>query len=58
MALRSGINLFPAEYGQPGWIEFDSMINVRPRLGDRSSFVENAAVRERIVEIVDRLVVA
>ena len=53
-----GINLYPAEYGQPGWIEFDSMINVRPRLGNRSRSVEDAAVRDRIVEIVDRLVVA
>lgn len=53
-----GINLYPAEYGQPGWIEFDSMINVRPRLGNRSRSVENPAVRDRIVEIVGRLVVA
>ena len=53
-----GINLYPAEYGRPGWIEFDSMINVRPRVGNRSRSVEDAAVRDRIVEIIDRLVVA
>ncbi len=35
-----GINLYPAEHGSPGWIEFDSMINVRPRVGNRSRFVE------------------
>lgn len=53
-----GINLYPTEYGQPGWIEFDSMINVRPRLGNRSRSVEDATLRDRIVEIVDRLIVA
>jgi hypothetical protein len=31
-----GINLYPAEHGQPGWIEFDSMVNVRPRQRNRS----------------------
>ncbi len=25
-----GINLYPSEYGDAGWLEFDSMINVRP----------------------------
>jgi hypothetical protein len=53
-----GINLYPAEFDQPGWIEFDSMINVRPRLGNRSRSVEDPVVRDRIVEIVNRLVVA
>ncbi len=39
-----------------GWLEFDSMINVRPRLGNRSRSVEDAATRERISQIVDDLV--
>jgi len=51
-----GINLYPAERGQPGWVEFDSMINVRPGQGNRSRSVEDPAVRARIIEIVDRLV--
>jgi len=25
-----GINLYPDQYGSPQWLEFDSMINVRP----------------------------
>jgi hypothetical protein len=53
-----GINLYPADYGTEGWIEFDSMINVRPSQGNRSRSIEDAAVRERIVAIVDRLVTA
>lgn len=51
-----GINLYPAEYGRPDWVEFDSMINVRPRQGNRSRHVEDRDLRQQIVEIVDRLV--
>jgi len=51
-----GINLYPEQHGSSGWIEFDSMTNVRPGQGNRSRSVEDLATRERIVEIVDRLV--
>jgi len=51
-----GINLYPAEHGESGWIEFDSMINVRPRQGNRSRSVDDPEIRQRIAEIVDRLV--
>jgi len=51
-----GINLYPADYGTPGWIEFDSMINVRPGQANRSRSVEDSTTRDRIIEIVDRLV--
>lgn len=51
-----GINLYPDQHGESGWIEFDSMINVRPRQGNRSRSVEDADVQTRIAEIVDGLV--
>lgn len=51
-----GINLYPAERGQGEWIEYDSMINVRPSQSNRSRSVEDPALRERIAAIVDRLV--
>jgi hypothetical protein len=51
-----GINLYPSQYGQAGWIEFDSMINIRPRRGNRSRGVEDPTVQEKIVAIVGRLV--
>jgi Protein of unknown function (DUF5674) len=51
-----GINLYPAEYGGSGWIEFDSMINVRPGQGNRSRSVDDPAIRGRIEEIVGDLV--
>lgn len=52
-----GINLYPAEYGSPDWVEFDSMINLRPLQQNRSRSVDDPATRARIIEIVDQLVV-
>ena len=52
-----GINLYPADHGQPDWLEFDSMINVRPSVGNRTRSVEDPTVRERIIAIVESLVV-
>lgn len=51
-----GINLHPAEGGK-AMIEFDSMINVRPKQGNRSREVEDKTTRERIRTIVARWVV-
>ena len=50
-----GINLYPAEQGD-AWLEFDSMINVRPSQGNRSRNVEDSALRDRIRRIVTGLV--
>ena len=50
-----GINLYP-EKPLAEWIEFDSMINVRPSRGNRSRNVEHAEIRETITAIVNRLV--
>jgi hypothetical protein len=50
-----GINLYP-DLPQDQWIEFDSMINVRPSQGNRSRDVEDPALREKIVAIVNALV--
>ena len=50
-----GINLYPAELSQD-WIEFDSMINVRPAQGNRSRGVEDPSLQARIRSVVDLLV--
>jgi hypothetical protein len=50
-----GINLYPAEQGA-AWIEFDSMINVRPSQGNRSRSVEDTVLQGRIREVVAALV--
>ena len=47
-----GINLYPGEYGTEKFIEFDSMINIRPRQGNRSRGVDDESIRKRIISIV------
>ena len=50
-----GINLYP-EIAGDDWVEFDSMINIRPSQGNRSRGVDAAETRTSIVDIVNRLV--
>ena len=47
-----GINLYPKEYGSDYFIEYDSMINIRPRQKNMSRNVEDETVRAKIIEIV------
>ena len=49
-----GINLYPKQ--EEDWIEFDSMVNLKPSFGNRSRGVENAEVREKILSIVRALI--
>ena len=48
-----GINLWFEDEGED-LIEFDSMINVRPRQNNRSRDVENPEIRQKITEIVQK----
>ncbi len=48
-----GINLYPELPGDQ-WIEFDSMINMRPSQGNRSRGVEDEALRSRVVAVVEK----
>ncbi|MGH9380354.1 MAG: DUF5674 family protein, partial [Thermoanaerobaculia bacterium] len=50
-----GINLYPDVEGVD-WLEFDSMINLRPSFGNRSRGVDDPATREAITSLVERLV--
>lgn len=50
-----GINLYPSITDET-WIEFDSMINLRPSLGNRSREVESLKIRQKIIAVVNRLV--
>ena len=38
------------------WLEFDSMINLRPSFGNRTRGVDDPATREAIATLVERLV--
>ena len=50
-----GINLYMTR-PMPEMVEFDSMINIRPRQNNRSRGVENPDLREQIIGVVRRLV--
>jgi len=47
-----GINLHPAKFGTEDFVEFDSMINIRPRANNMSRSVEDPLLREKLREIV------
>jgi hypothetical protein len=53
-----GINLYPAKFGADDFIEFDSMINIRPRQQNMSRSVDNPGIREQITDLVRQKVVA
>ena len=50
-----GINIFP-DRSDAEWIEFDSMINIRPRQNNRSRSVQDPALKEAIRVVVSSLV--
>ena len=50
-----GLNIYPEMEGED-FIEFDSLINIRPRQNNRSRYVESAEVREKITGIVDKYI--
>ncbi|MEP7378127.1 MAG: DUF5674 family protein [Chloroflexota bacterium] len=51
-----GINLYPNDYGDPAWLEFDSMINLRPGQGNRTRSVDDEAIRANIADVIGKLV--
>ena len=50
-----GINIYP-DKPLPDQIEFDSMINIRPSLNNRSRGVENPEIQARILSVVKKLI--
>lgn len=50
-----GVNLYPNIDG-PDWLEFDSMINLRPSFGNRSRGVDDPKTRDAITALVNSLV--
>ncbi len=50
-----GVNLYP-EKSREKWIEFDSMINLKPFCNNRSRGVESAGTRKKIKEIIGKLI--
>ncbi len=50
-----GINIYPEQEGDD-FIEFDSMINLRPSQGNRSRGVEDVKIQKKILEIANKLI--
>jgi len=50
-----GINIYPEKQGED-FIEFDSVINLRPSQNNYSRFVEDEKTREKILKIVEKLI--
>lgn len=50
-----GINLYPDQQGDD-FVEFDSMINLRPTKGNMARGVDDPVIRQQILEIVSLLV--
>ena len=50
-----GINIYP-DLKDDSWIEFDSLINLRPSQGNRSRSIDDIEIRKSIIEIVNNLV--
>ncbi len=50
-----GINLYPRK-SEKDWIEFDSMINIKPSLKNYSRNVEDLKVQKKIKSIVRKLI--
>ena len=50
-----GINIY-LEAEAENWIEFDSVINLKPHLGNRTRGVDNPEIKEKIIKIVNKLI--
>lgn len=50
-----GINLYP-KITNDEWIEFDSMINLKPSYGNRTMGVDNPETQKKIRDIVEKLI--
>jgi hypothetical protein len=50
-----GINIHPDKTSED-FIEFDSMMNLKPALGNKSRNVEDPAIREKIIVIINNIV--
>lgn len=50
-----GINIYPDDT-EKGFIEFDSMINLKPNQGNRTRNIQDPVIREKIISIVKKLI--
>lgn len=51
-----GINLYPELFGTDKFVEFDSVINIKPQHSNRSRGIDNEKTRKKVLEIVENLI--
>ncbi len=51
-----GFNIYPNQH-DASWIEFTSLINIRPAVGNRGMLVESEEIQEAMRAIIERLIV-
>jgi hypothetical protein len=51
-----GINLYPDKYASDEFVEFDSMINIRPSQKNMSRDIEDKEIQTKIIGIVNGIV--
>ncbi|MFA6551791.1 MAG: DUF5674 family protein, partial [Patescibacteria group bacterium] len=51
-----GANLYP-DLPADEWIEYKSLINIRPRAGNRLMEIENEEIKEKIKKIINQLTI-
>lgn len=51
-----GINIYPEITGDD-WLEFDSMINLKPQANNRTRGVENPEIRKKIKDIIIKFII-
>jgi hypothetical protein len=50
-----GINIYSEKTGED-FIEFDSIMNLKPALGNKTRGVEDKKIREKIIKITEKLI--
>lgn len=49
-----GANIYPDAVGD-GFIEYQSLINVRPRVGNRGMSIDDSILRDKVKRVIDSL---
>ncbi len=52
-----GFNIYPKRSAEEEWIEYTSLINIRPAVNNRTMTVENEQIRKKMKSIIEKLII-
>ena len=52
-----GINLYPENFNKENFVEFDSIINIKPSQNNMSRYIEDKKVRNKIIKLVNEKII-